>query len=293
MSAASETSPPATAYTRFIIRAGARTGSTMLVRALNSHPRVRCFGELFNAEVDFVPFEVEGYDNFSARDRSRRDAKPGSFLRERVFCEQPAPIRAVGFKLLYAQNWRFPGLIERLAEDEALRVLHLRRRNLLRALVSWKIAEASDVWVAPREASIAAALTRPNALRALRHPLRAGAALLRRLRLMSSLSNSRPRVTLAQDECASMFRYVRAHEARSDEVFRGHASMTLFYEDLVERVELFDEVQSFLGVERASIAPAPRRQNPQPLRELLANYDELRAAFRGTEYAAFFEERPT
>ena len=32
-----------------------------------------------------------------------------------------------------------------------------------------------------------------------------------------------------------------------------------------------------------------RRQNPEPLRELLANYDELYEAFRGTPYAAFFD----
>ncbi|MGB2694181.1 MAG: hypothetical protein WBD55_03220, partial [Dehalococcoidia bacterium] len=111
--------PPDTSSTRFVIRAAARTGSTMLVRALNSHPNVRCFGELFNDEVDFVPFEVDGYDNFSARDRQLRDGDPVSFLSERIFCAQPPEISAVGFKLLYAQNWSFPGLIEHLAEDRA------------------------------------------------------------------------------------------------------------------------------------------------------------------------------
>jgi hypothetical protein len=64
----------------------------------------------------------------------------------------------------------------------------------------------------------------------------------------------------------------------------------VFYEDLVARPELFDDVQSFLGIDHAPLPVASRRQNPEPLRDLLSNYDELRAAFVGTEYAGFFEE---
>ncbi|MGB2694804.1 MAG: hypothetical protein WBD55_06400, partial [Dehalococcoidia bacterium] len=91
-------------------------------------------------------------------------------------------------------------------------------------------------------------------------------------------------------ECARMFRFLRAHEARSDEVFAGHPLLTVFYEDLVARPELFDDVQSFLGIEPAGLPVASRRQNPEPLRELLSNYEELRAAFADTEHAGFFEE---
>ncbi len=32
-----------------------------------------------------------------------------------------------------------------------------------------------------------------------------------------------------------------------------------------------------------------RRQNPEPLRELIENYDELYAAFKDSPHAAFFD----
>lgn len=210
----------------------------MLVRALNAHPNVRCFGEVFNSAVDFVPFEMDGYDNFSARDR-------------------------------------------------ALRVVHLHRRNLLHVLVSLKIAEATGVWAMPTGPT----LSRANIVRALRHPLRASAAVARRLRRATARTHaSGPPVRLSIDECARMFRFLRALEARSDEMFAGHPRLDVYYEDLVAQPERFDDVLTFLSVEPRPFAPLTQRQNPQPLRELLANYDELRAAFAGTEHEGLFEE---
>ncbi len=48
-------------------------------------------------------------------------------------------------------------------------------------------------------------------------------------------------------------------------------------------------VQSFLDLEPRSLASTTRQQDPEPLRELIENYDELKAAFAGTPEAAFFD----
>lgn len=280
-----------TDYIRFIVLAGARTGSTMLVQALNSSSHIRCFGEVFNADVDFIPFGVDGYDNFSVRERALRDQDVGAFLQQRIFCRAPEGTRAVGFKLLYGQGRQFPGLLQRLIDDSEIRVLHLRRRNLLRSLVSWKIAETTGVWVQDQGFALANALTPANALRAARHPFRAATSLWRRWRLaVAPRETRRAKVTLTKDECATLFEYIQAHEANSETFFDAHPKLTLFYEDLLDRHDdVFNQVQSFLGVQPAPLAATSRRQNPEVLRDLLANYDELYDAFRGTRYTAFFD----
>ncbi len=262
----------------------------MVVQALNSHPAIRCFGEVFNTEVDFVPFSVEGYDNFNDRDRALRDSDYVAFIRDRIFSPPPEGVRAVGFKLLYTQDWKFAWLSDWLVGDHDLRVIHLRRRNLLRTLVSARIARRTGVWVESRDVALSRTLTGSNLRRALRHPARALAALGRRLRLSRAAGAPAETVTMSVDDCRTTLNFVRRQEQRYDDYFAEHAKLTLFYEDLVKQPEeLFGEIQSFLGVEPRPLEMGLRRQNPQPLRELLGNYDELREALRGTEYEACFE----
>ncbi len=286
--AEAEAARVSTDYVRFIILAGARTGSTMLVQALNSSSSITCFGEIFNSAVNFVPFNVEGYDNFASQDRALRNGDWEAFLQERIFCDRPIETKATGFKLLYGQNQDFLGLRDRLAEDSGLRVLHLRRHNLLRALVSAKIAQTTGVWVRPNGPPLNGAFTKANARLAGRHPARAIASLRRRLGLALGLRQQQ-RVRLSKEECSAMFRFMTARERRFDEAFDGHARMTLYYEDLVHHPQdVLNQVQTFLGVAPEPLAVSVR-QNSKPLPDLLENYNELRRAFSGTPYACFFD----
>lgn len=59
-------------YYRLFVLTNARTESTWLVKALDSHPESACFGDVFKVKVDHVGFDVDGYDNFSAQDRALR-----------------------------------------------------------------------------------------------------------------------------------------------------------------------------------------------------------------------------
>ncbi len=78
--------------------------------------------------------------------------------------------------------------------------------------------------------------------------------------------------------------------AHHDDLFRDHPTQTLFYEDLAEhQEEAFRQAQDFLGVEPGPLNVTLRKQNPEPLPELLSNYDELRAAYRYSEHAWMFD----
>lgn len=276
-----------TDYVRFIILAQARTGSTMLVHALRSNPHIRCFGEVLNKAVPFVAFGVDGYDNSSAGDRALRDGDFRAFLRERIYCRHPEEIRAAGFKLLYGQFWDFRGLVEHLVEDTEIRVLYLQRRNILRILLSLKMAQTTGVWVKVGGSR----LTLANLRKASRHPQRAAARLPGLLRrAMHRRKAPRVRVTITKDELFKFIIKEKLTADRLDDRFREHPKLTVYYEDVISRRRTtLDQVQAFIGVEARRLDITTRQQNPEPLRQLLANYDELYEAFKDTPHAAFFD----
>src|SRR5437879_1043027 len=122
----------------YVITCPARTGSTMLVHLLRSHPEICSHDEVFSspgtiggmtgtylikcrAEPDFVNY-------LSAE----KDRDPIKFLYKIVLDLQGK--KAVGFKLkhdeLVLPGYR--GLREEIVNDRDFRIIHLRRENLLR-----------------------------------------------------------------------------------------------------------------------------------------------------------------
>ncbi|MCH8161600.1 MAG: sulfotransferase domain-containing protein [Chloroflexi bacterium] len=146
-------------------------------------------------------------------------------------------------------------------------VLHLQRHNLLRVLVSLKIAEETGIyfqhggWRA-RSLAMIAGLSR---------------------RLFSGRAQpARPKVTISPDE----FRQEAMAKAMTakhwEEILAGHQIFSVSYEDMTpDPQEEFARAQSFLGVTPSKLRVAFVRQNPQKLEELIENYTELRDAFLG------------
>lgn len=270
-------------YVRFIILSGARTGSNMLASALDGSPNIVCFRETFNTRVDHIDFHVDGYDDDSAEDRALRDSDFREFLRRRIFCDHGGRVQAVGFKMPHTQFWAFPGLLEWLVDDTDLRVLHLKRRNLLRMLVSLRIAQETGFWVDARERRlrrrlVGASMRTADRLWGLFSPTRA------------PWRSPRPRLVLAEVECREFFDRVEQDDAAYAHRFGDHQQLALYYEDLVnDQEETLSQVQDFLGVAPGRLAPTTRRQNPEPLAELIENYDELYKAFKSTPHASFFD----
>jgi LPS sulfotransferase NodH len=267
-------------YSRFIILSGPRTGSNLLSQALGSNPSILCFRELFNFTHDFVQFDVDGYDNFDKRDLQRRRADPIGFLNSRVFQAQPGEIRAVGFKFQYGQLWGFPGLIEHLVADEGLRVFHLRRRNDLRTLVSLKLAQRTGVFMVETA-------TKPPLARvafAGRHPLRAAN------RIRRALAPQSAKVSIKPDELATFIIKSAETAKHYDKLFAKHPILHVDYEDFAQNKRAAaEQAARFLGAPPTPPVITLRHQHPEPLRDLVENYEELRDAFRGSPHEAMFK----
>jgi hypothetical protein len=139
-----------------------RSGTGALGSVLDQHPQVAYLGEvLHNDSVDKLP-------NYFAFLHSELAANPRAYLpsqrvatfdRYMAFLEQytPKPIKFLDVKYNSTHHlngfWHSisdpPILIER-AKHLRLPVIHLVRKNLLRAFISGKLAEANKVWHATR-----------------------------------------------------------------------------------------------------------------------------------------------
>lgn len=226
-------------YQRFVLLSRSRTGSNLLISLLNAHPGIRAEWEVFA--------RTHGQDPLN--------------ILARIYGKQPHYVKARGFKLFYYHPLDQDGddLWEELGEDRQLRVLHLKRRNILRTLVSRKIAGVQDIWAA-------------------------GSAVQPR--------RERPKATrFSVAELEEGFRETRDWEAKGDRTFRNHPLLPVYYEDLVaDRQACLGEVLDFLRLPRLPLRSDMRKQNPERLADLIANYAELKAAFAGSEWQRFFDE---
>jgi hypothetical protein len=89
-------------------------------------------------------------------------------------------------------------------------------------------------------------------------------------------------------------RFALEHAVRREtntEMFRHHQTLYLDYEDILhDRDTVFARAQEFLGLEPVALVPSLQRQNPEPLSDLVSNYDLLKRELSDGPLAACFEE---
>lgn len=229
-----------TDYRRFVVLSRSRTGSNLLISFLDSHPNIRAQGEILR--------KLDGR-------RTAIEIADGAFGRE------PRSIKAKGFKIFYYHpiGLKDTGIWEHLAGMDGLHVVHLKRRNLLRTIISRKIAGEEGVWKV-RDA-----------------PKGAG--------------TSRKQVSFTVDELTRAFERTRQWEREGDARFRDNPLVTVHYEDIVQRTgPTFRMLTDFLGVPYVQPRTSLVRQNPETTHDLIANHAELAAAFEGAEWRPFFDE---
>lgn len=229
--------------TRFIVLTKQRTGSNLLINSLQSHPQMKVYGELFRGGVDE-----------SVKAAVRKSA--ADYLDTKIFNQRPAEIRAVGFKIFYHHPaWDQSGSVWRYLQGlENLHVIHLKRENLLRSLVSKKIAQKTDVWK------------------------------------LSGEPGEEPdkRVSISPEECLEFFEKTSQYERDADEKFSGKPLLQMTYELLTSQFdEQMNRIQEFLHVDPMQLPIKTAKQNPESLTELIVNYDEVRHALSSTRWGTY------
>ncbi len=112
-------------YRKFVIISRSRTGSTLLMSLLDSHPNIECVGEIFKNTQGIAPFTVW----------------------VRYFGKRLKRIKAVGFRMFYYHPENGDQKVwELLKADSSIVIVHLTRQHLLRMLLSQRIGVKTNRW---------------------------------------------------------------------------------------------------------------------------------------------------
>jgi LPS sulfotransferase NodH len=245
-----------TNFTRFIILGRSRTGSNFLRGLINSSPAVLSLGEIFRdpQAIDFDHPEFQASPE--VLDLYQRD--PVQFLEQVVYRKEPLSIATVGFKLFYyhARTAPFDALWDYWQRHEEIRIVHIKRRNILHTHLSRENAQKSGQWV----------------------------------NTTGEKEDHGP-VSLDYEDCLQDFVRTRQWEREADGFFRDHPLLQVTYEELSsdpgsESVR----IQKFLGLEPAPVQAHTYKQLRKPLSQAIRNYAELKERFAGSEWAEFFED---
>jgi GT2 family glycosyltransferase/LPS sulfotransferase NodH len=212
--AAVQTQRPTSGLTRFVIVGTAQTGSTMLISLINGHSQALTFGEIFRspAEIGWDDAEYARTADKNALALYRHD--PLRFLQRTIYREWKSGQQAMGFKLFYyhAREAPFSVVWDYLQTETDIRVLHIKRRNILAQYLSLQRAHLTNQWSGRDSGGAAETLF------------------------------------LSANDCRRHFLWVRAKEAETDAFFARHPLLEIEYEALVaDTAGQMGKVQDFLG----------------------------------------------
>ncbi|WP_157965344.1 sulfotransferase [Euzebya rosea] len=244
--------------TRFLITGFARTGSTLVNTSLRRHPDVAMHGEVFGDDEYLHLYGVDHRVNppLDSVLRRWRDDRPISFLDDVVFAA--GTHEAVGLKFKYEEltQPRWADVRARIVEDTSIKVVRLRRENLLaRYLSEYKAVNVTGVFNVQGKGQLP-----PD-----------------------------PVVTLDGDALEEAFRRSVDWETHFEEEFEQHPVLDLTYEALTADVSTaLRDIQSFLGVAPTSLSVTTRQLSRTPLHRSIRNFSALAERFAGTRWAGFF-----
>jgi hypothetical protein len=237
--------------TRAVILTTERTGSTFLFQCLDSHPEVHCAAELLNGQPDFPIPPPRGPFRYIIK--GFRIARTGAWLPhyrlEKFYNAATTPVRC--FKVMYGQFVR-PFALRYLLQHREIRVIHLRRENLLQTHVSVALMQKRrDLHVTQPVAPVWAHIDPGLAIAAMRQ--------------------------------------TEALYQRYDRLFAGHPLMHVSYETMIDGSRLDaatgERICDFLGVSRQPMQSPLVKLNPRSLRDMVSNYDQLAEAVSRSEFA--------
>jgi hypothetical protein len=183
--------------------------------------------------------------------RHDRQGKEVEAIISETFSKKPMRIAAVGFKVFYYHLSE--GEWDCLTRDPNLRVIHLTRRKYLRTILSLEIAKKTDVWMAFSD---------------------------------NDATSSTKSVTLNPNRLIDEITRIEQQEHKARLRFQNHLVCEITYEDLVHKPgATFSRLATFLGVD--DVSPDRVRlvkQNPEDLKRLITNYDEVSAALQTTRF---------
>lgn len=251
---------------KFIILSGGRSGSTYLQQLLDSHPTVTCYDEIFNVtnaqSHSFGTFCKKQFPITSWMFLRGKISKwpfnfPLRFLFQQyikfLFQEKQNP--AVGFKLTYDQLLHY-NAIESWLKTNSVSVIHLQRKNPLKAAISLLKAKASGIYT-----------------------------------VTSNDNPQNKKINIRPSEILDELKRQINEKLKCEEIIQNKRTITIYYEDLFgKQSETIQTVAAFLKIDNNSFTkPDIAKTNPQNLTDVLENYEEVKKLLQGTEWEKYLD----
>jgi hypothetical protein len=246
---------------RFILLASPRTGSNLVGMALHEHPAVVIYGEIFHPDDNERKAQLAWRSqSYAPADYYRDGADPLAFLEQQVYRpDYPAGKTAAGFKLFYTHLRTGPAarFWDWLAGARDIRIIHLYRKRLFDAYLSYQIASMTRQWLVPLAAGPHAAQVAPLKID----------------------------IEGFKQYADEQLRYKQEAET----LFRDHPLLTIEYHDDVSAQfdATMSKLEAFLGIAALPLPKKLQKQAKVPLSEEVANFHELHDALEGTRYEAY------
>ncbi len=223
-------------YTRFCVLGHARTGSNYLTRGLAHSKQVKMYNEIFAKQ-------------------NRTKGKDFNQIINDHFGRIENGISHIGFKLFYYHLTL--GEWERILALKDFKIIHLKRKNKLRTIVSLLVAFKTDQWTITSNSS--------------------------------QIKSSAKIIHIDVDTLISKIEEIENYENKTELDFKGREILNVYYEDLVnERTSTFQEICNFLNLDFSfPIKIKLKKQNIETLEELIINYDEVCSLLRNTKYEPY------
>ena len=234
----------------------ARTGSSLLWSYLNSHPDILCMRGVFGStnKINFGKYYQDLDEEVISPELVReRNKHPVQFIEKYVFKPYSKPYNAVGFKFFYNHNRHLidkDAVIDYFIKNQDIKFIHLKRRNLLATLYSYKKSLAQNKW---------------------------------------TTSNSDFQIQLSIVECEGYFHEIKRQQERFDNLFADR-TLQIIYEDLIVRTyKILSDIQEFVGVSPANLLTDMVKNENKELRQVITNFDELQSHFKESEFKGSFD----
>jgi LPS sulfotransferase NodH len=252
-----------TTASKFFIAGTQRTGTTLIRTSLSSHPDILCRGEVFL--LGKKPYRDEGgywrYARQSLMHRAQALLAPSlstaNYLND-LYSDKN--YSAIGFKLMLNHCLVRPYILTHLLELDVKAIL-VRRRNILKTLVSRRAAAQSGVY------HVSHALQKPT-----------------------SVENwVAPKVTINTATLISDLQSIeKEHLHWESKLSTNVEYLDIEYEQYVQDPHAANKkILAFLGVQNVSLVSDLKKVNPDKLSSLIENYAEVVQKLQNTKYADF------
>jgi len=251
--------------TKFILTGFPRTGTTVVAGSIVKHPEILFYGEIFNNMQEVRVGEAHRitmgagwkFPNALPHGMGACPADSGTHNYLNNFFDRDLPFKALGFKLMFDQVVEGPNsdVWDYIKVDPEIKIIRTVRENLLEVVCSFVRASITKRWHTTGE----------------------------------QLPNQH-RFIVSPDDFKGLAERFQSMPVQMQGIEGTHDLLDLEYSKICSDFEgVMKTVFDFLGVDdKEKVTPELKKIAGLKPHEELANYEELKKHFSGTEYEKYF-----